>query len=225
MGRYCESNLKLCVKAIEAGGSCSQGQKCQAYLTCYNETCTKYGQLKVGEKVANGGSADNCVTRYMDPDTNLCEHGPVLASPEILLQDNFMCSYSYKRSLATRWPICGYSSAGNLICPELSGGLEKYWEILLAYMEKKPECHVSHKFAVCGKGTETVGCSSYEEVSRAFYQADPAVYSTLKDFPECLKNSIFQKYWSPRCGINSSAGRMMPAAISVLAMILIVAAI
>ncbi len=201
-GLYCDSVLGYCLKAGEENHSCDSGRLCQPYLTCYEGTCKTYGHLKIGQKVADCGSVDNCETRYMNSETCVCEHGPTLLSPSKIDKPNVLCQYEFgdgtiARNM-TRWPVCGYSSTGNLVCPKLQGDLESKWTALLQYMSLRPPCHVSHKFAVCDKA-QVLGCGKYAAAAKLVYEVNPETASAIEGMAECMKTWTMKRYWFPAC--------------------------
>jgi len=202
IGLFCESDTKICVKAIEENGYCDDKKLCQSYLTCYENTCKKYGHLNIGMKVSEKGNSENCISNFMDSETRICEKGPILITNTNPIKLNTWCGYTYKDTIIRRWPTCGYSKTGSLLCPKLEGDLEKSWLALLKYMDQKPICHVLHKYGVCEK-IEMIGCENYINGLKSMHEGIPLLASNLEDFPECLKNTMFKDYWYPNCAFRS----------------------
>ena len=221
VGLYCNLKTLVCQEAIEEGYPCTNGAKCQSYLTCFNNTCTKYGHIAAGVKPIFTASKDNCQTHYYDYSTRTCEHGPVLTSPMFNDQPNVFCNYSYKGKTIVDSPACRYSTNGSLLCSQKEGGLENNWNALLAYMQKKPKCHVLHRYAFCDNA-QNIGCDDYLDGLHAYYLIEPMVYTSLQDMPTCVKNWVFKQYWYPECGRRSGAIALSPVlALAALAILLL----
>ena len=222
IGLYCNRTTKKCLEAGYIGDSCAKGEFCQSHFTCYEGKCALYGSIGLGQKVASSGSSKNCKTKYMDPATRICEHGPVLVSPMFSNASNMVCNYTYKGLKTTGYPMCGFSSNGSLICPKKEGDLEPHWIDLLNFTSYLPQCHVLHSYGFCDKAKK-LGCEVYLRGSYAFYQIDPTTYALLQQVPVCLRNWVYTEYWYPECEKKSfAAGVVMgPLAILVLALVLI----
>lgn len=199
---------RVCEHAKLEGEWCNRKNKCASYLLCAWEDgveskCRPYGFHVAGDSVGIGEEEDICDTHYLNSLYN-CEHGPSLMGPNIKDRPGDKCGYSHGEDDHSR---CYYHYDGKAMCRRGPQDLMPQWRTVLAYLRRRPKCHITIPMSQCERGREVMPDeNSWKDVWRAISYLHwenqmEGVLECMKDYvhPDAFKYDrkiSFAGYWT-----------------------------
>ena len=154
VGLYCTglAGKKLCSPLVENGKTCLKSvDKCYGNSACFNNTCTPFQSLPIGNISDNYLLCSSGYTLYQtvtDPVLR-CRDPFNLTNPSPLCNIGESCNYK-SQDFVTSIPCrCGINIQGQGVCSNGTGHFQKSMEAFMNFTNqiwKTPTCHISKPF-------------------------------------------------------------------------------
>ncbi len=226
-GLYCDTVSKECRDVIPTGGNCTAtlgAVPCSFANSCYNGTCTPWGQVDVGNVINIPDPADYdghtpfaynemflCKSFFALPVTGsplgnyVCAWGdkPLFDSNEVK-DGNTTCyfnrtnPYDNTTTTVSQLATCGYNKNSNLYCPKTREESYIRSEGYAAYFNenKNMTCNLETSFQYCGDVENNAARGPLGRLFMAFiWRTTGTNFAQVADNPYCITDSVTQFYW------------------------------
>ncbi len=208
---YC-SDRKVCEHARLEGESCNDLVKCASYLTCAWENgvdykCRPYGFHPDGESLGPGDEDEICHSKYLNHEYK-CEQGPRLTHSNERDLPGEKCVYSHGDNYVAH---CWYHSEGKAMCRRGAGDMQTEWHMVLAYLMKRPKCHVTLPMAQCDMGRKVM--ATQEEWEKTWFALSSLHWENqMEGVLECMRHFVHPEAF--KYGWKKSAGEFLKVSVA-----------
>lgn len=251
-GLYCNTTGNVCAPVLQNGANCTSGgaQPCSFGNSCYNGTCTAWGQVEVGKVINIPDPADyDGHTPFQYNEQFLCESffalsitgsnegnyvcawgdEPNFSSHEVK-DGNTTCSYTRTnpylnntKTNVTQLATCGYNENEYLYCPKTreESFIRKETYSTFWNTWSNLTCNLETSLQYCGD-IEGSGKTLIARPFMAFiWRTTGTNYALIADNPSCVADSLTENYWHILAGsMETMYGGLAIVAMAILGLVL-----